>query len=65
MIRRDFDETEATLQAFHEVHARRLQSSGHGASGPEEELVVQEREAICRHADAVRAHAERLAKCGR
>jgi hypothetical protein len=59
------DDAESTLQAFHEAHERRLQLLARGDADAAEAIMALEREAICRHAAAVRAHAERLARFGR
>jgi hypothetical protein len=61
---KDIDETEETLQAFHEAHQRRVSLMQDGGE-ISDEVIGQERDAICCHAAAIRAYAERLAKLGR
>ena len=57
-------QTEETLDAFYEAHERRMQVLQQGDADADA-AIAEEREALCRHADAVRAHAARLAKHGR
>ena len=51
-----------TLKQFHEVHARRIDSPPAEVT---DELIKEEREALYRHAEAVRLHAMRLARRGK
>jgi hypothetical protein len=56
---------EETITAFHAAHDVRLAS--HRSSPPEEldRFAQAEREALYRHAEAIKLHAARLAKRGR
>ena len=59
------NEAEVALQAFHQARQERLEKLLSGSEQLSPDLIARDREAICRHAQAVRAHAERLARFGR
>jgi hypothetical protein len=48
------DEVEATLRAFHEAHERRVALLYNGPASAADEAIARERDAICRHAEAIR-----------
>ena len=58
------DDARNALEAFHEARERRLELMRDGADDLSD-VVQQEREAIVRHAAAIRAHEERIARLGR
>jgi hypothetical protein len=56
---------EQTLKSFEDAHRVRLASVGTEAGADLERAAEVEREALYRHAGALRTHAARLAKLGR